>query len=112
MSLKGVPFLYLISKLETHPHSCGRYTAFCTNNPYRQDLQSITDIAELTVQKATADAWSELEPDTDIRILATIEDAVNNAREVAKDSNIFRVLVVGSLHLVGGFLGVLNGHSA
>ena len=85
--------------------------AFCTNTPYRQDLQSTADIAELTVQKATADAWSELEPDTDIRILATIEDAVNNAREVAKDSNIFRVLVVGSLHLVGGFLRVLNGHS-
>jgi hypothetical protein len=75
--LSGVPKGgAMLSKLETDPHSCGPYilncskqleqdkslasnAAFCVNTPYRQDLQSTTDIAELTVGKATAGAWSE-----------------------------------------------------
>jgi folylpolyglutamate synthase len=82
--------------------------AFCTNNPYKVDAQATPDAIDLTVQKASADAWSELEPDTEIRIFASIEEAINNAREVAKDSEVLKVLVVGSLHLVGGFLKVLH----
>jgi folylpolyglutamate synthase len=85
--------------------------AFCTNAPYKAIGPNVTPIAaDLGVQKRIADAWSEFEPDTEIEVYSSIEEAIGNAREISKESERLLVLVTGSLHLVGGFLKVLQGH--
>jgi folylpolyglutamate synthase len=87
--------------------------AFCTNAPYKTvdpDEDPIAD--DLRVQKTIADAWSDFEPDTEVEVYSSIEDAVENAREISKETGKLLVLVTGSLHLVGGFLKVLQGEEA
>lgn len=99
------------------------HAIFCTNITFREtgfrpDLVSVNtnaeEVNELSVQKGLAMAWEELDPETDVRVVATIEEAVNIAREVARDGQkeegVGRVtaLVTGSLHLVGGLLEVLE----
>jgi folylpolyglutamate synthase len=87
--------------------------AFCTNAPYKSTDSNEDPIADdLRVQRTIADAWSDFEPDTEVEVYASIEEAVENAREVSKETGKLLVLVTGSLHLVGGFLKVLQGEGA
>ena len=87
--------------------------AFCTNAPYKTIDPNEDPIADdLRVQRTIADAWSEFEPDTEIEVYSSIEEAVENAREISKENEKLLVLVTGSLHLVGGFLKVLQGERA
>ena len=87
--------------------------AFCTNAPYRSIDPNEDSIADdLRVQRTIADAWSNFEPDTEVEVYASIEEAVENAREVSQETEKLLVLVTGSLHLVGGFLKVLQGEGA
>jgi folylpolyglutamate synthase len=86
--------------------------AFCTNNPYKPTDEDQYGADDLRVQSVIADAWSEFEPDTEIEVYSSIEEAVENARELSKDRGKLLVLVTGSLHLVGGFLKVLQRDSA
>ncbi len=87
--------------------------AFCTNAPYKTVDPNEDPIADdLRVQRTIADAWNEFEPDTEIEVYSSVEEAVENAREISKESERLLVLVTGSLHLVGGFLKVLEGDEA
>jgi folylpolyglutamate synthase len=81
---------------------------FCNNNPYKASDEN-NHGADLRVQSVIADAWSEFEPDTEIEIYSSVEEAVDKARELSEDREKLLVLVTGSLHLVGGFLKVLKG---
>ena len=111
---------------------------FTTNTTYTTtgfspDLMSTnTDsaaVAELTVQKQLARVWSKLDPDAEVHVTRTIEEAVGLVRSDPKSETASLgareggegtegnereevekvVLVTGSLHLVGGVLEVLEG---
>lgn len=102
------------------------HVVFCTNVTYkdvgyRPDLVSINtdsqEVDRLGVQKALADTWREIDPSTEVQVKATIEEAVGFVRELAAKENQegsgredarVMTLVTGSLHLVGGFLEVLE----
>ena len=99
------------------------HVVFTTNQTfsqgYKPDLVSINtnqqDVDTLTVQKALAKTWSEIDSTAEVHVLRTIEEAVGTARgvarEYAKDAGAnaeVMVLVTGSLHLVGGALEVLE----
>ena len=73
------------------------------------------DIDKLRVQKSLADTWKELDPTAEVKVFSTIEDAVDFTRELAKqrrsasdDAAPIGAFVTGSLHLVGGFLDVIQ----
>ena len=98
------------------------HAIFCTNvtykdSGYRPDLVSVntnaSDIAQLSVQTGLAETWNTIDPDTRVLVKGTIEEAVEYVRELAKTAsrdqiNPVKVLVTGSLHLVGGFLDVIE----
>ena len=81
-------------------------------------------LANLTVQQELATAWralaaGERQAQTDVRVLATVDDAVKVVRAVAAaregamedggergGKRRVQVLVTGSLHLVGGCIAV------
>jgi folylpolyglutamate synthase len=93
------------------------HAIFCTNTTFkktgfRPDLVSLNtnaqDLKELSVQKGLARAWREIDAETDVRVVDTIEEAVEIVREVARDGEEVTALVTGSLHLVGGLLEVLE----
>ncbi|KAF2656738.1 FolC bifunctional protein [Lophiostoma macrostomum CBS 122681] len=91
------------------------------NAGYKPDLVSMNtnqhDVDALSVQKALAATWSEIDSSATVTVVKTIEDALNEARSVAKgwvgqegrDGNDeVMVLITGSLHLVGGAIDVLE----
>ncbi|PNS21792.1 hypothetical protein CAC42_390 [Sphaceloma murrayae] len=94
------------------------HAIFCTNTTYKDggfkpDLTSINtnakDVELLSVQNQLAGTWRETDPDCEVEVLKTVEEAVARAREVArKDEGEVKVLVTGSLHLVGGVVEVLE----
>ncbi|KAL8685320.1 MAG: hypothetical protein Q9218_007840, partial [Villophora microphyllina] len=97
------------------------HVVFCTNltfkdEGYRPDLISInTDrqkVEALKVQKGLRDAWKELDEGTgEVEVKGSIEEAVEWVRGVkakAGNGDDVLVLVTGSVHLVGGFLEVLE----
>ncbi len=96
------------------------HAIFCTNTTFkdtgfRPDLVSVNtnaaEIKELSVQKGLAQAWEEIDSGTEVRVVETIEEAVQIVRQVAKEGEGeggLTVLATGSLHLVGGLLEVLE----
>ncbi|KAL1965908.1 hypothetical protein VTN77DRAFT_5041 [Rasamsonia byssochlamydoides] len=100
------------------------HAIFCTNVTYkdagyRPDLVSVntnaTDVEKLSVQKTLAQTWQTIDPSTEVLVLGTIEEAVEFVRALAEkesasfqDGNEVKALVTGSLHLVGGFLDVIE----
>ncbi|KAF3386575.1 hypothetical protein F1880_000853 [Penicillium rolfsii] len=101
------------------------HALFCTNITYKQagfrpDLVSMNtnadDLELLRVQKSLAAAWNEIDPKAETHVFGTIEEAVNFARDVAaqerkvldKDEAPVMTFVTGSIHLVGGFLDVIE----
>ncbi|KAI5793141.1 folylpolyglutamate synthase [Geopyxis carbonaria] len=92
------------------------YAIFCTNvtfaaggGGYKPDLMGVgadtKAVAELTVQKALAAAWSEEDPGVQVAVMPTVQEAVEMARGIEGEKVAF---VTGSLHLVGGVLEVLD----
>ncbi|KAJ5096067.1 hypothetical protein NUU61_005423 [Penicillium alfredii] len=101
------------------------HALFCTNITYKQagyrpDLVSMNtnadDVELLRVQKSLATAWNEIDSRADVQVFGTVEEAVDFARDVAaqerkvlqKDEAPVMTFVTGSLHLVGGFLDVVE----
>ncbi|KAJ5273438.1 Folylpolyglutamate synthase [Penicillium angulare] len=101
------------------------HALFCTNVTYKQagyrpDLVSMNtntdDIDHLRVQKSLAEVWNSIDPHAQTQVFGTIEEAVDFARDVAaqerkvlqKDETPVMTFVTGSLHLVGGFLDVIE----
>ena len=99
------------------------HAVFCTNITFAQkgygaDLVSVNinaqEVAALEVQKRLAQTWAELDPTTEVVVRGTIEEAVTWAREIAAKVKVedereeVKALVTGSVHLVGGFLEILE----
>ena len=98
------------------------HAVFCTNitfreEGYRPDLMSMntssTAVEKLDVQKGLAETWRGVDPETIVEVKGSIEEAVEWCRDVAGvergdvEGDVM-VLVTGSVHLVGGFLEVLE----
>jgi folylpolyglutamate synthase len=67
----------------------------------------------MTMQRAFADRWKTLDPSANVMLIPSIEEAINTARGLAKESGKkAEALITGSLHLVGGALGILEGADA
>lgn len=101
------------------------HALFCTNVTYKQagfrpDLVSMNtnadDVEALRVQKGLAEEWNAIDPRAETHVFGTIEEAVDFAREVAgqarkvlqEDEAPVMTFVTGSMHLVGGFLDVVE----
>ncbi|KXH69346.1 folylpolyglutamate synthase [Colletotrichum salicis] len=97
---------------------------FCTNVTYAQTgykrdfvnhQYDAKAIEAMTVQRQFAERWSKLDPHADVRVIPTIEEALNHVRSVGEglpEGESVQALVTGSLHLVGGALGILEGADA
>lgn len=92
------------------------HAIFCTNETFREagfkpDLMSANtnpdDVEALKVQNGLAETWKKIDPTASVTVVRTIEEAVALARQMAQDQEA-TALVTGSLHLVGGFLEVLE----
>lgn len=95
---------------ETRRRHVFRHALFTRNDHARHAAGAVVDMA---VQEATAAAMAELVPGCDTACLDNVEDAVARARALAARLGHGRgvkpkVLVTGSLHLVGAFLRVLE----
>ena len=66
-------------------------------NPATQNLQDQNHYGAL---------WQSLDPDCHIKIVSTVEEAVNSVREVGMQGT--QTLITGSFHLVGAALCVLE----
>ncbi|KAI9879725.1 MAG: hypothetical protein M1830_007510 [Pleopsidium flavum] len=96
------------------------HAIFCSNITFkdagfRPDLVSVNtnavDLEDLSVQKGLARTWAEIDAQTEVQVVRTIEEAVGLVRGMAgKEArgDDVMVLVTGSVHLVGGFLEVLE----
>ena len=81
-----------------------------SSGSYSADLVSMNTSKEavdkLEVQRLLADKWSSLDASSKRHVVADIESSVGIVRDLGVDVEVF---VCGSLHLVGGFLVVLDG---
>lgn len=98
------------------------HAVFCTNmtfkeEGYRPDLVSMNTssaaAAKLDMQRGLAETWRVIDPETIVEVKGSIEEAIGWCRNVAEVGNgdgkeEVLVLVTGSVHLVGGFLEVLE----
>lgn len=121
----GVALAGALHKIASAGKLVFTHAIFCTNitfkkSGYRPDLVSLNateiEVEKLSVQKILAKTWQDLSPNTEVQVTATIEEAVNFVRDLARKSSrklpgdevVVSVLVTGSLHLAGGFLEVLE----
>ncbi|KAL4941145.1 hypothetical protein BDV06DRAFT_223374 [Aspergillus oleicola] len=101
------------------------HVLFCTNVTYKQagyrpDLVSMNQdnnaVEKLQVQNALAEKWKAIDPFAEVKVYGTIEEAVDFTRDLASkergrvsgDEAPIMTFVTGSLHLVGGFLDVIE----
>lgn len=101
------------------PRNTPTRAVFCTNKTfakagYSAELTSLNNAADaveaLDVQHELAAAWRALtcaEGDKGAEVVTSIEEAIDRAKSLAGNGG--RVIVTGSLHLVGGALTVLDG---
>ncbi|OAA46942.1 Folylpolyglutamate synthase [Metarhizium rileyi] len=93
------------------------HVVFCTNvtfakTGYKRDFVNRgidpKEIETLSVQKRFAEKWAEIDPGAKVVVMPTIEEALDYARRVADEEGKVMAYVTGSLHLVGGALGILD----
>lgn len=109
--------------LAVHDNQPFTHAVFCSNLTFRDagfkpDLVSVnaseTAVRELEVQKRLAETWREINGTAEVNVVRSIEEAVDLVRGIAAgeavgmEGNDVQVLVTGSVHLVGGFLEVLE----
>ncbi|KAG6032575.1 methionine-synthesizing 5- methyltetrahydropteroyltriglutamate--homocysteine methyltransferase [Claviceps sp. LM458 group G5] len=97
------------------------HAVFCTNVTftqagYKRDFVNHgtdpTEVENMSVQRRLAERWKALDPHCEVVVLPSIEEALGYARRVAdalegRDEKA-QTYVTGSLHLVGGALGLLE----
>lgn len=67
----------------------------------------------MTMQRLFADRWKSLDPAANVLLIPSIEEAINTARGFGVEGGPkVQALITGSLHLVGGALGILEGADA
>ena len=124
---EAVEFLEgMISTLKGRGQGSFDHVIFCSNVTYSQSgykrdfvnhQHDPAAIKALTAQHSFARRWAELDPDSDVAVMPTIEDAINRVRELgvkaeADGQQTVQAFITGSLHLVGGALGILEGADA
>ena len=119
---EAVHFLDLVF---TNAKASGRtapfdHVIFCTNvtyakSGYKRDFVNNQfdpkDIGSMKVQEAFAKRWLELDPACKVTTMPTIEQAIDSVRDIrdsSKSPDKTQVFITGSLHLVGGALGILD----
>lgn len=87
----------------------------CLNEILLIDLTAVSlapdDLAQLKTQNQLADAWKSVVPSFPqdcIHVLPSIEHGVRIVRGVTEGESPVKVLVAGSLHLVGGVIEVAD----
>lgn len=70
-------------------------------------------VENLVVQRGLAETWRGIDPETVVEVKGSVEEAVGWCRDMAGKGTgdaeeEVMVLVTGSVHLVGGFLEVLE----
>ncbi|KAI0020741.1 tetrahydrofolylpolyglutamate synthase [Xylariomycetidae sp. FL0641] len=97
------------------------HVVFCSNvtyaaQGYKRDFVNFQHdpaaVQALTAQHAFAARWRELDPEADVVVLPTIEHAINHVRALQTglpEGETVQAFITGSLHLVGGALGILEG---
>lgn len=73
------------------------------------------DIENMTAQRAFADKWKILDPNANVTLVPSIQEAIGKVRSLAQTldgEHTAQAMITGSLHLVGGALGILEGASA
>ncbi|KAI1871025.1 hypothetical protein JX265_006065 [Neoarthrinium moseri] len=110
----------MVAALKSQGQGSFDHVVFCTNvtyavTGYKRDFVNHqydpAAIEKLTAQHQFAEKWSALDPNAKVVVLPTIEDAINHVRDLAKDvdgQETVQALITGSLHLVGGALGILE----
>ncbi|KAH8770921.1 Mur ligase [Diaporthe sp. PMI_573] len=100
------------------------HVVFCTNvthatTGYKRDFVNHQydpeAIQKLTVQRTFAERWATLDPKANITVIPSIEEALNVARDLTgslEEGEAVQAFITGSLHLVGGALGILEGADA
>lgn len=67
----------------------------------------------MTMQRAFAEKWKALDPSANVMLIPSIEAAITTARGLAQEGRPkVQALITGSLHLVGGALGILESADA
>lgn len=100
------------------------HVMFCTNvtyasTGYKRDFVNHQydpeAIKKLTVQHQFAARWAALDPKAKVSVVASIEETINQVRNLTDslgEGQTVQALITGSLHLVGGALGILEGADA
>ncbi|RYP76592.1 hypothetical protein DL771_001661 [Monosporascus sp. 5C6A] len=122
---EAVDFLQgMVAALRAKDQGSFDYVIFCTNvtyaaSGYKRDFvnhQHDPDaIKALTAQHAFAAKWAELDPASHVEVVPTIEDAITHVRDIGARlpaGKTVQAFITGSLHLVGGALGILEGADA
>lgn len=96
------------------------HVIFCTNvtyaaSGYKRDFINRqfdpAEIDKMTVQQRFADKWMSLDPEATVKVMPTIEQSINYVRHLGEDlteGETVEAFITGSLHLVGGALGILE----
>lgn len=96
------------------------HVIFCTNvtyadSGYKRDFVNHqfnpSEIDKMTVQQKFAEKWTEIDPNATVKVMPTIQQSIGYARHVGEDlpeGETVQALITGSLHLVGGALGILE----
>ncbi|KAK7983855.1 folylpolyglutamate synthase [Apiospora arundinis] len=122
---EAVDFLKgMVDALEAQDGGSFDHAVFCSNvtyaaTGYKRDFVNHQydpqAIQALTAQHQFAEKWSSLDPKTKVVVLPTIEEAINYVRKLGEgvdEGETVQALITGSLHLVGGALGILEGADA
>ena len=114
---EAVDFLSSIYKATAPPFT---HVVFCTNvtyaeTGYKRDFVNHqfdpAEIEKMTVQRRFAEKWAALDPEAKVLAVPTIEESIEYARHLSeglKEGEKVQAFVTGSLHLVGGALGILE----
>lgn len=95
------------------------HVIFCTNvtrpeTGYNRDFVNnqydSQEVKAMATQHRFAAAWSQLDPAAEVRVMGTIQEAIDYARQLGHDleHGEAQVFMTGSIHLVGGALGILE----
>ncbi|KAH7256477.1 Mur ligase [Fusarium tricinctum] len=96
------------------------HVIFCTNvtyasSGYKRDFVNRqfdpAEIDNMTVQQRFAEKWTSIDPTSTVKVMPTIEQSIDYVRHVGDnlpEGETVQALVTGSLHLVGGALGILE----
>lgn len=97
------------------------HVVFCTNityaeKGYKKDMLNVgydpDAIKGMTMQKLFMEKWTELDPEAKVSLSPSIEGALEYVKTLAGQEEEVQALITGSLHLVGGALGLLDGADA